>query len=199
MHRTASILVALAVTAAAQAAEPAATSERGMNDLLGGATWAERRLAITAGLVDLDVDGADGDQRAGYAAVTGQALAGYRFNDKSPAGGILGLGLSANFWRVHDDVHLWAVAPYAVGIAGVYADINDRLRGQLTFNAGPGISYVDGDGGSDLGFGWTWGTEATLAITQGDSRGLGVGIGYAEQRLDEFEQQGVYFAITIGL
>lgn len=191
--------LALALCASAHAADEAPAAERGLTDLLGGATWSERRLTITAGVVDLDMDGAGSDQRAVHAAVAGQAISGYRFKDTMPAGGILGLGLSANAWRIRDDVHAWAVAPYAVGIAGVYADINERLRGQLTLNAGPGVSYISGDGDSDVGFGWTWGAEATLAITAGDARGFGIGLGYAEQRLDEFEQRGVYVAITIGL
>lgn len=194
----AALTVCSSLVAADQAPDASSAGERSMTDLLGGATWTERRLAITGGLVDLDVEGTRHDQRAVFAGFTAQAISGYRASATAPVGGILGLGAAMNLWHVQDDIDLWAIAPYAVGIVGGYADINQRLRGQLLFNAGPGLAYVDGERNSEFGFGWTWGVETSIAITEGDSRGLGVGLGYAEQRLEEFSQQGVYVSITVG-
>jgi len=199
MSRLNATLTALAMSAALFAADPPeAAPTADMNDLLGGAAWSERRLSITGGLVNVDVDGTSADQQAGYISVAGQLVSGYAFRDKSPAGFLIGLGASVDGWRISDDVDMWAVAPYAVGIAGVYADVNERLRAQLAVEAGPGFAYVSGENDSDLGFGWTYGVEATLSLSKGDNRGLGVGIGYSEIHLEEFSQAGVYVAVTVG-
>lgn len=200
MSRLNASLTAIALCATLVAADPPAEAPAGgsMTDLLGGAAWSERRLSITGGLVNVDVDGTRADQQAGYISVAGQLVSGYSFRESSPAGFLLGLGASLDGWRISDDIDLWAIAPYAVGIAGVYADVNDRLRAQLSFEAGPGFAYVSGDRDSDFGFGWTYGVEATLSLSQGENRGLGVGLGYSEIHLEEFSQEGVYVAVTIG-
>lgn len=192
-------LTAIVLCTTLVAADPPAEGPAGgMTDLLGGAAWSERRLSITGGLVTVDVDGTRADQQAGYISVAGQLVSGYSFREKSPAGFLLGLGASVDGWRISDDIDMWAVAPYAVGIAGVYADVNDRLRAQLSFEAGPGFAYVSGENDSDFGFGWTYGVEAALSLSKGENRGLGVGLGYSAIHLEEFSQEGVYVAVTIG-
>lgn len=198
MTRLSATLIALTTCAVVGAAEPAAATENRLYDLLGNATWSERRISITGGLVDLDVDGYDSDQRAGYLGAAAQAISGYRFNEKNPAGAVLGLGASAHAWLANDDVDLWAVAPYAVGIAGVYVDVNDRVRGQIALDAGPGFAYVSADSDTDFELGWTWGLEGTVTISKGENRGMGIGLGYSEVHLDEFTQSGLYVALSIG-
>jgi hypothetical protein len=197
MNRLTAAMSALVVCSALSAAEQEA-KEAGMTDLLGGAAWSERSIAITAGLVNLDVDGTRGGQSATYLAATGQMVSGYAFRENGPTGYLLGIGASVNGWRVSDDIDLWAVAPYAVGIAGIYADVNDRLRAKVAVNAGPGFAYVSGERDSDVGFGYTYGIEATLSLSKGENRGLGVGIGYSVIELEEFSQEGVYISVTIG-
>ncbi len=198
MSRLIATLSTLVVCATLAAEEPVAAKERGVSDLLGGAAWSERQLAITAGWVNLDIDGVRGDQSATYIAATGKMVSGYSFRENGPAGFLLGLGASVNGWRVSDDIDLWAVAPYAVGIAGLYVDVNDRLRAQVAVDAGPGVAYVSGENDSEFGVGYTYGIEATLSLSKGDSRGLGVGVGYSVIELEEFSQEGVYFAVMVG-
>jgi hypothetical protein len=185
---------------AAPAADVPDSSDANMFDLLGGATWQQRRIDLTLGLVDLSVDGMHGnDQRALFISGSGQAVSGYQFNAKSPAGGILGLGATAKGWWGHDDIDLWAAGPFATAIAGVYADLNDRLRLELTADAGPGLAIVSIQGqGDSLQFAWTWGIESAVSITRGENVGLGVAIGYAETHVTDFDQQGLYLALRIG-
>ena len=189
-----------AETAPAPAPAPAPASDGpSLTDPLGGAAWKERRIEVTAGLISLGVDGYRDDQRALYLAGSAYAVAGYKGKDTVPVGAILGVGGLLKTWYGTDDVDLFAVAPFAVGVAGVFADLNDRNRLELLGRLGPGLGYASvGDNNSGIEFGWTYAIEASLTVSQGGSKGLGVGVGYEVVHFGDFEHDSVYLALRFG-
>ena len=190
------LVCAGSLVAAEGAPEP--SSDRSLYDVLGGASWSERRGEIIVGWSDLDVDGVDGDQGAWYLSVAASALSGYRTGKSKPFGGILGLGASVKTWMGNGDTDIFAIAPFAHAIAGGFADFSERTRLSLTGRAGPGLGWVTVDGDSDLGFAWNWAIEGTLAVTKGESAGVGVGLGYESVTLNDFTQEGPYILLTVG-
>jgi hypothetical protein len=182
---------------AADAPKPAA-GERSASDLLGGATWSERRLELMAGLPELEVDGVSADQRALYVSATGSLVSGYASGRQPAFGGILGWGASLKGWVGNDDVDVRAIAPFVLGIGGAYATLSPRTRLDLTARFGPGLAYVDAGRDAETSFAWTWGLEAAIALTSGDNAGLGVGVGYESIDLGDVEQDGVYVALRFG-
>lgn len=206
MNRT---ILAILVTGLATAAEPApanpapsdpapAAGERSASDLLGGATWSERRLELMAGLPELEVDGVSAEQRALYISATGSLVSGYASGRQPAFGGILGWGASLKGWVGNDDVDVRAIAPFALGIGGAYATLSSRTRLDLTARLGPGLAYVDAGRDAETSFAWTWGIEAAIALTSGDNAGLGVGVGYEAIDLGDVEQDGIYIALRFG-
>lgn len=193
MHR---LCAALALAAAAAHAADQG-GDAGMFDLLGGASWQERRAELVLGRLDLDVDGVRDDQTAWYASVGASAVSGYRAGER-PVGGILGLGAAAKLWWGNDDVDVRALAPFALGVAGVFATINERTRGDLTARLGPGLSWARIGDESDMGFAWMWSAEATVTVTQGDGAGVGIGAGYESVHLEDFTQEGIFVLLRVG-
>ncbi len=175
------------------------TSGQGMFDLLGGAAWKERRVEVSVGWNSVEVDGVKDEQSAVYLSGSAFAVSGYRKKDSVPIGGILGLGATVKTWIGQDNVDLWAIAPFALGVAGVFTDLNDRNRIEVIGKFGPGIGYVDIDGEGSTEFGWTWGIEGSLTITKGESRGLGVGIGYESIHLGDLDQDAFYLALRFAI
>ncbi len=188
-----------AAPAAPAAAAPAAPADgRGIYDLLGGATWSERRAEVTAGLSELHVDGVDGRQRAVYLSGSATALSGYQASGERPFGSILGVGASLKTWWGNDEVDVSVIAPFAYGVGGTFAQLSERTRLELTGRLGPGLGWVSVDGERELGFAWTWGLEASVTLTKGDSVGLGLGLGYEEVHLKDVEHDAVYVALRFG-
>ncbi len=192
------LLTPIIICGALVGAETAADGPS-LTDPLGGAAWKERRVEVTGGSINLGVDGYSDSQQALYLAGAVYAVAGYKGKDTVPVGAILGLGANLKTWYGIDDVDLFAVAPFVVGVAGVYADINDRNRLELLGRLGPGLGYASvGDNSSGVEFGWTYAIETSMTVSQGGSKGLGVGLGYEVINLGDFEHDSVYFAIRIG-
>lgn len=194
------VLAGLLTTTLASA-EPAATdttASRSFYDLLGGATWSERRLTATAGLPELEVDGYAADQRTLMLGITAEAVSGYRAGPERPAGGILGLGASLRTWWGNDDVRVKAVAPFALAVAGGYTRFNERTRLDLVARAGPGLAVAKVGDESRNGLAWTWALEGSMNLVAGDNAGLGVALGYESTHLKDIEHSGPYIALRFG-
>lgn len=174
-----------------------AEDDRSMFDLLGGATWSERHGEVIVGWTSLDVDGYNRDQGAWYLSAAASAISGYRVKER-PFGTILGLGASLKTWWGNDDVDITSIAPFAYGIAGVFCDVNDRTRAEVTGRVGPGLGWTKVGDESDIGFAWTWAAEGAITVTKGDGVGLGLGVGYEFVQVDEFTQEGPYVMLRIG-
>jgi hypothetical protein len=193
MIRHAATLLILTAVAPCLIAE----EERSMIDLLGGANWSERHGEAIVGWTSLDVDGYNRDQSAWYLSAAASAISGYRVKER-PFGTILGLGASVKTWWGNDDVDVRSIAPFAYGIAGVFCDVNDRTRAEITGRAGPGLGWTKVGDESDIGFAWTWAAEGAITVTKGDSVGLGIGVGYEFVQVDEFTQEGPYVMLRVG-
>lgn len=200
MRSTPLSAILLATCAALSAADgaPEPTQQRSLYDLLGGATWSQRRGEIILGWSSLDVDGIDANQSAYYLSAAASAISGYRAGADKPFGGILGLGASVKTWWGNDDVDVRAIAPFAYGIAGGYADFSERTRVSLTGRLGPGLGWVEVGSDSDLGLAWNWAVEGDLTLVEGESAGLGIGVGYEAVHVEDFTQEGPYVVLTIG-
>ncbi len=193
-------LIALTCLAAAvtHAGETDTTKTKpGLYDLLGNATWSERRLELSAGLVDLSVDGVHDTQRALYLSGSAYAISGYRAAGP-PAGGLIGLGTSLKTWWGNDDVDVHALAPFAMGVIGAYAHLSDRTRLELSGRVGPGVARVQIEDETRFDFAWLWAMEASVTLVKGDSAGLGLALGYESVHLKDVQQDGPYIALRFG-
>ncbi len=191
-------LSSFGILAALGAAETAPDEGRSLYDVLGGATWSERRIELSGGILSVHVDGVDAHQRAVYLSGGAYAVSGYHSPSEKPIGGILGLGASVKGWWGQDDVDVRAIAPFALGVAGVYTDLNERTRLELSGRAGPGLSFVRAGSESEIGLAWTWAIEAAVSLTKGNSSGLGVALGYESVALKNVDQDSAYIGLRFG-
>jgi len=174
-----------------------APKERGMFDLLGGATWSERHGEAIVGWSSLEIDGVPDDQNAWYLSAAASAISGYQVKDK-PFGTILGLGAGLKTWWGDDDVKIRSVVPFVYGIGGFYSHFSERTRTELVGRVGPGVGFSKVGNESSTDFAWTWAVEGALSVTKGESAGLGVGVGYEAIHVGDWSQEGPYIMIRIG-